>query len=175
MRASLAFLIVASATCSAGEKVRFFETWAPRPALRELWQPMCECWWNADLGMRSPRIAAHFKEYARHHSPEALVPEIFADLKAHDTELSETAYTYLLAQWPRHRVFGLLEPFRHSRDRDVRRVADGFHADLLEWKGDRPNQALQPFQRSAAFAKATASQGSQMSAFISASATWRAF
>src|SRR6266849_1489434 len=103
MRASLAVLILASVTCSAGEKVRFFETWETRPALRELWQPMCECWWNANLGMRSPRIAAHFKEYAIHHSPEALVSEIFADLKTHDTELTEIAYTYLLAHWPRQK------------------------------------------------------------------------
>ena len=124
-----------SLTCFAGERVNFFETWETRPVLRELWQPMCECWWDAELGIRSPRIAWHFKEYAKHHSPEAVVSEIFADLKTHDTELTETAYTYLLAQWPRQKVLHLLEPFRHSRDQDVRRVANGFHDDLMAWKG----------------------------------------
>jgi hypothetical protein len=129
MRLCLAVLLVTNVAGVASEKVSFFETWETRPALRDLWRPMCECWLDNELGMKSPRIAAHFKDYAKHHSPEALVPQIFADLKTHDTELTEIAYLYLLAQWPRDRVLRLLEPLRQSRD------ADKFYDDLLKWKG----------------------------------------
>jgi hypothetical protein len=135
MRVCLTLLFVTSVTCIADENVHFFETWETRPVLRDLWRPMCECWWDSELGMKSPRVAAHFKHYARHHSPEAVVPEIFADLKTHDSELVEIAYIYLLAQWPRPRVLHLLEPFRYSRDSNLRRAADEFRNDLLEWKG----------------------------------------
>jgi hypothetical protein len=133
MRACVALLILASANCIAGEKVQFGESWEPRPALRSLWLPMRASWWDAEKGMLSPRVAAHFKGFSRTHSPEAIVPEIFADAKIHHTEFTEIAYTYLLAQWPRHRVFRLLEPYRHSRDPELKELADSFHDDLLEW------------------------------------------
>src|ERR1700758_3306529 len=103
MRACAIFLL-AAVTCFAGQQVTFFDTWEPPPALADLWRPMCECWWEDGQGMRSPQIAAHFKDYAKHHSVEAAVPEIFTDLRRHDTGFLETAYTYLLAEWPRHDV-----------------------------------------------------------------------
>ena len=133
MRMFLAFLLATTGTCIAGEKVRFFEAWEPRPALRELWLPLRESWWNPDLGFGSPRVAAHFKKFAETHSPEAILPEIFADLKIHHTELTEIAYTNLLAQWPRKRVLRLLTRYRDSGDPGVRKLAESFHDDLLEW------------------------------------------
>jgi hypothetical protein len=137
MRAFLAFLLATSVTCIAGEKVRFFETWEPRPALRDLWLPMRESWWNADLGFGTPRVATHFKNFARHHSPGEIVPEIFADTKIHHSELTEIAYTYLLAQWPRKKVLRLLQPYRHSPDPEVKRLAESFHDDLLQWETEQ--------------------------------------
>lgn len=135
MRARLAVLMLASVTCFAGQKVTFFDTWEPQPALLDLWRPMCECWWENGQGMHSPQVAAHFKDYARHNSPEAIVPQIFADLKRHDTDFVETAYTFLLAEWPRNEVLRLLEPYRHSADPKVRRIATLFHNNIAEWKG----------------------------------------
>jgi hypothetical protein len=95
---------------------------------------MRESWWNPQLGFGSPQVSAHFKDFARHHSPEVIVPEIFADTKIHHSELTEIGYTYLLAQWPRKKVLQLLEPFRHARDAEIRQFAEGLHDDLLEWK-----------------------------------------
>jgi hypothetical protein len=129
----LACLLLLTAASLAADKVVFFESWEPRPALRELWLPLRESWWNPQVGFASPRVSAHFKNFARHHSPDVIVPEIFADTKIHHSELTEIAYTYLLAQWPRKRVLSLLEPFRHSRDLEIRQFADGLHDDLLEW------------------------------------------
>jgi hypothetical protein len=134
MHVCLVVLLAANVTCIASEKVHFFESWQPRPALRELWLPLRESWWDANCGFGSPRVATHFRNFARHHSPEAIVPEIFADTKIHHRELSEIAYTYLLAQWPRKKVLRLLQPYRHSRDPEVRELAESFHDDLLQWE-----------------------------------------
>jgi hypothetical protein len=62
-----------------------------------------------------------------------IVPAILGDTTIHHSELTEIAYTYLLAQWPRKRVLSLLEPFGHSRDLEIRQFADALHDDLLEW------------------------------------------
>jgi hypothetical protein len=132
MRVIVALLFF-SVSCFAAGQVRLFESWEPRPALRPLWLPLQESWWHSEVGFGSPRVAAHFKAFARQHTPEAIVPEIFADTKLHHSELTEIAYTYLLAQWPRKRVFHLLEPFRHSRDPELRQLANDFHSDLSEW------------------------------------------
>jgi hypothetical protein len=129
----LVLLLLLSSTCIAGEKVHFFESWEPRPALRELWLPLRESWWDPRLGFGSPKVSQHFKNFARHHSPELIVPEIVADTKIHYSELTEIGYIFLLAQWPRKRVLPLLEPFRHSRDPDIRKFAEGAHDDLLHW------------------------------------------
>jgi hypothetical protein len=83
--------------------------------------------------MLSPRVAAHFQAFARRHPPAAIIPEIFADTKLHHSELTEIAYTYLLAQWPRKTVFRLLAPYRQSRDPELHQLAEAFHDDLLEW------------------------------------------
>ena len=133
MRTAIVLLLLAASSFAA-EKMHFFESWKPRPALRELWLPMRESWWNPQLGFGSPRVSEHFKDFARHHSPEVIVPEIFADTKIHHSELTEIGYTYLLAQWPRKRVLPLLEPFRHSRDPEIKQFAESLHDVLLEWK-----------------------------------------
>jgi hypothetical protein len=135
MRLAIIVLLLAVSSVAA-EKVRFFESWEPRPALRLLWLPLRESWWNPQLGFGSPRAAADFKDFARHHSPEAIVPEISADAKLHHSELTEIAYMYLLAQWPRKTVFRLIEPYRHSHDLEIKQLADSFHDDLLEWKAE---------------------------------------
>ena len=132
MRVILCLLLL-TVSSFAIERVRFFESWEPRPALRSLWLPLRESWWNPQLAFESPRVAAHFKDFARHHSPEAIVPEVFADTKIHHTELTEIAYTYLLGQWPLKKVLHLLEPFRQSRDPEIRQFAEALHDDLLEW------------------------------------------
>jgi len=129
----VASLLLLAVTSLAGDQMHFFESWEPRPALRSLWLPLRESWWNPQLGFGSPRVSQHFKDFARHHSPEVIVPEIFADTKIHHSELTEIGYTYLLAKWPRKRVLQLLEPFRHSRDAEIRQFAEGLHDDLLEW------------------------------------------
>ena len=130
-------LLLLSVSSFAADKVRFFESWEPRPSLRTLWLPLRESWWNPQLGFGSPRVAAHFKDFARHHSPEAIVPEIFADTKIHHSELTEIAYTYLLAQWPRKRVLRLLEPYSRARDPEVRKLAESFHDDLLQFETEQ--------------------------------------
>jgi hypothetical protein len=137
MRACLIVLLAASATCVAADNVQFFESWQPRPALRDLWAPLRESWWDANRGFGSPRVAEHFKAFARHRTPEAILPEIFADLKIHRTELTEIGYTYLLGQWPRKRVLRLLQHYRHSRDPDVKKLAESFHDDLLQWEAEQ--------------------------------------
>jgi len=129
----VASLLLLAVTSLAGDQMHFFESWEPRPALRSLWLPLRESWWNPQLGFGSPRVSQHFKDFARHHSPEVIVREIFADTKIHHSELTEIGYTYLLAKWPRKRVLQLLEPFRHSRDAEIRQFAEGLHDDLLEW------------------------------------------
>ena len=136
MRVAIVLLLL-TASSLAAQKVQFFESWEPRPALRPLWLPLRESWWNPELGFGSPRVAAQFKNFATHHSPEAIVPEIFADAKLHHSELTEIAYTFLLAQWPRKTIFRLLEPFRQSRDQEIRQLAESFHDDLLDWKGQK--------------------------------------
>jgi hypothetical protein len=129
----IVILLLLSVSAFASERMRFFESWEPRPALRPLWLPLRESWWNSERGFGSPRIAAHFKDFARHHTPDAIVPEIFADTKLHHSELTEIAYTCLLSYWPRKTVFHLLEPYRHSRDPEIRQLADDFQSDLSEW------------------------------------------
>src|SRR3954464_13198918 len=79
MRVCLVVLLAANVACIASEKVHFFESWQPRPALRELWLPLRESWWDANRGFGSPRVATHFRNFARHHSPEAIGPEIFPE------------------------------------------------------------------------------------------------
>jgi hypothetical protein len=133
MRAPLAILIASCVASFAGEKAHFFDTWEPRPALRSFWKPVRESWWNPELGMGSPRLAKHCQDYATRHSPEAMIPEIFADLKADPTELNDIVYTYLLAQWPRKKVLHIVEPYRHSRDPLIKETAEEFHDDLLAW------------------------------------------
>jgi len=133
MRAPLALLIALSVASFASEKAHFFDTWEPRPALRSFWRPIRESWWNPELGMQSPRLAKHCRDYATHHSSEVIIPEVFVDLKAHPTELNAIVYTYLLAQWPRKRVLHIIEPYRRSRDLDIRETAEEFHDDLLSW------------------------------------------
>jgi hypothetical protein len=67
---TLIMLLVLSGTCIAGETVRFFESWEPRPAVRELWLPMRESWWDTNRGFEGPRVDTHFKAFARTHAPE---------------------------------------------------------------------------------------------------------
>jgi hypothetical protein len=125
MRLAIVLLLL-TASSLAAQKVQFFELWEPRPVPRPLWLPLRESWWNPELRFGSPRVAAHFKTFATHHSPEAIVPEIFADAKLHHSELTEIAYTFLLAQWPRKTIFRLLDPFRQSRDQEIRQFGGKF-------------------------------------------------
>ena len=103
MRASLILLLAFATTAVAGEKAQFWSTWEPRPALLDFWRPVRESCWDPNHGIGqggSPRLAKRCEEFARAHPPEAMVPEIIADLRASGTEVIEVVYEYIMIQWP---------------------------------------------------------------------------
>ena len=126
----LALVLASRLTSFAGEKAHFFGTWEPRPALREFWQPMKESWWLTGQGTKSPQIAQRCEEYARHHTPEKMVPEMVLDLKANPSEVRWFVYLYVMTQWPQKRVLHALDPFYHSKDEEIQHIASEFVADI---------------------------------------------
>ena len=136
MRAPLILLFALTTTTFGGEKAQFWSTWEPRPALRDFWRPVQESWWDPDRGIghgASRRLAKRCEDFARTHAPEAMVPELIADLRASGTEVIEVVYEYIMVQWPQKRVLRLLERMRHSSDPAIRQLAEEIQEDLLEW------------------------------------------
>ena len=80
MRAVVALLAMTTASF-AGENAHFYGTWEPPPALTEFWRPVRNSWWQVGRGTDSPLIAQHCKQFAQSHRPEAIIPEMIADLK----------------------------------------------------------------------------------------------
>lgn len=133
MRALLSIFFALSVTVVASENDPFPDAREHIPVLRDFWLHMHASWWNPQLGMLSPRVSKYCQEYARRHAPEAVIPQVFADLQQHPTEFNDAVYTYVLAQWPRKKVLQIIQPYRHSRDPFIRETAEEFHDDLLSW------------------------------------------
>jgi hypothetical protein len=130
MRLFVALLLTLSATCLAGEKVHFYGTWEPRPALRAFWRPIRESWWKPAQGTESAPLARHCKEFAKQNAPEAIIPEMIADLKAYQSEVHWFVYLSVMLHWPQKRVLRALAPFDASNDPVVHHIANEFIADV---------------------------------------------
>ncbi len=91
---------------------------------------MKESWWITGQGTKSPRLARHCEEYARHHTPEELVPEMVADLKAYPSEVHWFVYLHVMMRWPQKRVLHALDPFYRSKDEEIHHIASEFVADI---------------------------------------------
>jgi hypothetical protein len=129
MRGVVALLAMTS-TCFAGEKAHFYGTWEPRPALAEFWRPVRNSWWQVGRGTDSPLIAQRCQQFAKNHRPEAIIPEMIADLKAYPSEVHWFVYLRVMLHWPQKRVLALLKPFQNSPDPNVRHIAEEFYADV---------------------------------------------
>ena len=127
MRVALVLLIASGLVCSASQ-AHFFGAWEPRPALQDFWKPITESWWFTRG--TNPRLERHCQEYARHHSPELLVPEMVADLKAYPSEVHWFVYLFVMKHWEQRRVLDALQPFYRSKDPDVHHIASEFIADI---------------------------------------------
>ena len=124
MRIALALLLALCSTSAAGEEKQFWGTWEPRPALRDFWRPVDQSWWD------STRLPRYCRDYARRTTPEALIPEMIADLKRYPSEARWAVYATVASFWPRQRTLRVLQPLTASTDVAVRRIATEFVAEL---------------------------------------------
>jgi hypothetical protein len=130
MRVFVALLFALSTTCLAGEQAHFYGTWEPRPALRTFWRPVRDSWWQPAQGTQTPLLARHCKEFAEHNTPEAIIPEMIADLKAYSSEVHWFVYLSVMLHWPQKRVLQVLAPFDASSDQATHHIANEFIADV---------------------------------------------
>jgi hypothetical protein len=130
MRAFLALFFALTTTCLPGEEAHFYGTWEPRPALRAFWKPVRDSWWQPAQGAQTPPLARHCKEFAAHNTPEVIVSEMIADLKASPSEVRWFVYLSVMLHWPQKRVLQVLAPFDASSDPATHHIANEFVADV---------------------------------------------
>jgi hypothetical protein len=114
-------------SCFAGETRHFFGAWEPPRSLQEFWAPINNSWWKTGS---TPRLDQHCRNFAKQTRPEAVVPDMIADLKANPSEVRWFVYLNVMTNWNKESVLHVLASFQRSKDNQIRHIADEFVADL---------------------------------------------
>ncbi len=124
----LAFgLLALVAPCLAGEPRSFYGTWVPPASLQPFWSPISDSWWQKGA---TPKLTRRCRDFAEHHNPREVIPEMIADLRAHPSEVRWFVYLHIMQSWPKARVLAVLRPFLRSSDEEIKHLAHEFYADI---------------------------------------------
>ena len=125
---ALAIIVPLIAVASDSDRIGS-RSW-PR-SLHEFWAPL-ETWRGVDAEsdyalVAFSNYAQHCRYFAEHNQPEAVIPDMIADLQARPSDLHFRTYGQVMQEWPRERVLAVLRAFEYSFESPVLRQLIPFY------------------------------------------------